>query len=169
MQFLNAAASLPLMLLVANLTKAKWCKIPENDWNNATWVLIWEYSERAIQWIPTWQGLDGFLCILVLWMKVASALEGSSMRTGELLTSVSSLQVNVCVWESLWQEWNSFCSSLPFCRSTPSASRTTARGQKVWRLNLALCYSPDLLRSVQTRDKTDRDVIQFLLAYSTDI
>ena len=22
--------------------------------------LIWEYSARAIQWIPTWQGLDGF-------------------------------------------------------------------------------------------------------------
>ena len=24
------------------------------------WVLIWEYSVRAYQWIPTWQGLDGF-------------------------------------------------------------------------------------------------------------
>ena len=23
-------------------------------------VLIWKYSVRAFQWIPTWQGLDGF-------------------------------------------------------------------------------------------------------------
>ena len=29
-------------------------------WNPCTLVLIWEYSARAIQWIPTWQGLDGF-------------------------------------------------------------------------------------------------------------
>ena len=24
-------------------------------WNPGTWVLIWEYKARAIQWIPTWQ------------------------------------------------------------------------------------------------------------------
>ena len=35
-------------------------KILKNDWNLGTWVLIWEYSMRAIQWIPTWLGLDGF-------------------------------------------------------------------------------------------------------------
>ena len=35
----------------------KSCK---NDWNTVTWVLIWEYSARAIQCIATWQGLDGF-------------------------------------------------------------------------------------------------------------
>ena len=32
----------------------------KNDWNSGKWVLIWEYSARAIQWIPTWQGFDGF-------------------------------------------------------------------------------------------------------------
>ena len=32
----------------------------ENDWNPGTWVLIRENSARAIQWVPTWQGLDGF-------------------------------------------------------------------------------------------------------------
>ena len=32
----------------------------ENDSKPGTWVLIWEYSARAIKWIPTWQGLDGF-------------------------------------------------------------------------------------------------------------
>ena len=36
---------------------AKTCK---NDRDPGKWVLIWEYSARAIQWIPTWQGLDDF-------------------------------------------------------------------------------------------------------------
>ena len=43
-----------------NLANTEQCKTPENDWNSATWVLIGEYSARAIQWIPTWEGLDGF-------------------------------------------------------------------------------------------------------------
>ena len=30
----------------------------------------------CIQWIPRWQGLDGFKSILVPWKNVASALEG---------------------------------------------------------------------------------------------
>ena len=52
----------------------KWLK---NDWNPGTWELIWEYSARPIQWIPTWQGLDGFQksFVLLLWMKVAVAFE----------------------------------------------------------------------------------------------
>ena len=32
----------------------------KDDWNHGTWVLIWEFSGRAILWIPTWQGYDGF-------------------------------------------------------------------------------------------------------------
>ena len=32
----------------------------KNDGNPGIWVLIWEYWVRAIQWIPTWPGLDGF-------------------------------------------------------------------------------------------------------------
>ena len=48
---------LSIMLLVANLANTKWCKKAENP---SKWVLIWEVSVRAIQWIPTWQGLDGF-------------------------------------------------------------------------------------------------------------
>ena len=31
----------------------------KNDWNPGIWVLIWEYSVRAIQWIPTWHGFEG--------------------------------------------------------------------------------------------------------------
>ena len=42
------------------LANTKWCRNPENGWNPGIWVLIWEYSTRAFQWIPTWQGLDGF-------------------------------------------------------------------------------------------------------------
>ena len=52
--------NLTLMLLVAYLAITKWCKNRKNDWNLGIWVLIWEYSSRAIWWIPTWQGLDGF-------------------------------------------------------------------------------------------------------------
>ena len=43
-------------------------------------VLIWEYSVRAIQWIPTWQGVDvcqKSLCSCAL-AKVALALEALS-------------------------------------------------------------------------------------------
>ena len=44
---------LTLMLLVFNLTNAKWCKKTfKNYWNPGSWVLIWEYSARVIQWIP---------------------------------------------------------------------------------------------------------------------
>ena len=40
----------------------------KNDRNHIKWVLIWEYSARAIQWIRTWQGfwllskIFAFLC-----------------------------------------------------------------------------------------------------------
>ena len=50
-----------LMLVVANLANTKWCKKPEK------WLKPWQMGthRRAIQWIPTWQGLEEFLCILV--------------------------------------------------------------------------------------------------------
>ena len=47
-----------------------------NERNQGTWVLIWGYSSRDIQWIPTWQGLDGFQKSLSPFTKVASASEG---------------------------------------------------------------------------------------------
>ena len=35
----------------------RWCKKKrKNGWNPNKWVLIWEYSARSFQWIPTWQG-----------------------------------------------------------------------------------------------------------------
>ena len=47
-------------MLLANLANTKCWKRLKNDLNPETWALIWEYSARAIQWISTWQGLDGF-------------------------------------------------------------------------------------------------------------
>ena len=75
--------SLTLMLLVTNLANTKLWKINlKNDWNPGTWVLIWEYSVRAIKWIPTWQPCqDGFQNLLHLW-----ALEESSLSIGRVHT-----------------------------------------------------------------------------------
>ena len=50
----------PLCCWWLNLQLQNDAKILRNHWNHGKWVLIWEYSSRAIQWIPTWQGLDGF-------------------------------------------------------------------------------------------------------------
>ena len=63
------------MLLVANLANTKWCKNLKNDWNPGTWV----YSSESSQQEPSneYQHNRVFknLCIFVLWMKVALALE----------------------------------------------------------------------------------------------
>ena len=53
------------MLVVAYLANTKWCKKPEKwletlHMGTHLRVLIWEYSARSFQWIPTWQGLKRF-------------------------------------------------------------------------------------------------------------
>ena len=73
---------LTLMLLVANLASRKWCKKLKTDWNPGMWVLIWEYSARAIQWIPTWQGLEDFQNLLH-----PCALDESSLSIGRVKCS----------------------------------------------------------------------------------
>ena len=45
------------MLILQIQNNAKTLK---NHQNPGKWVLIWKYSVRAFQWVPTWQGLDGF-------------------------------------------------------------------------------------------------------------
>ena len=67
------------MLLVANLANTKWCKKNlKNDWNHGKlWVLIKEYSARAIQRVLTQQGLDGFQKSLC-----PCALDESSLSIG---------------------------------------------------------------------------------------
>ena len=51
----------------------------KNDQNPGKWVLIWQYSTRAFQWIPTWQGLDGFQNFLD-----PRALDKSSLSIGRV-------------------------------------------------------------------------------------
>ena len=68
----------------------------ENYWNPGIWVFIWEYSVRGIWWIPSWYGFKD-LCILVLWMKVAIALEGfNTVNSGKFLCSANLYHSN-CV------------------------------------------------------------------------
>ena len=70
------------------------------------WVLICEYSARAIQWMPIWQGLDAFQHFGNS-MKVVSALEGLRLH--------------------LWTDW--------FCFYNPEAKGITHRLFYVSSLN----------------------------------
>ena len=54
-------------------------KILKNRWNPGLWVLIWKYSVAAIQWVPTWQGLDVFQKHLR-----SCALDESSLSIGRV-------------------------------------------------------------------------------------
>ena len=68
----------------------------KKDWNFGTWVIIWEYWARSIQWMPTWQGLDGFKKYLhpcALDVSIASALE-------ELRELRETLQQSICTYHS---------------------------------------------------------------------
>ena len=61
-ELVSSSKILNLMLLVAAYlanTKSE-TKNLKNDWNPDIWVLIWEYTVRAFQTKPTWQGLNGF-------------------------------------------------------------------------------------------------------------
>ena len=74
-----------------NLADTKWHKkfSRMHDWNPGIWVLTWESSARAIQWIPTWQGFQCFSlkrCVLVLWMKMASALDRLKCSLSQVLS-----------------------------------------------------------------------------------
>ena len=51
----------------------------KNDRNPGTWVLIWENSVRAIQWIPTWQGSNGLQISLL-----PCPLDESSLSIGRV-------------------------------------------------------------------------------------
>ena len=85
------------MLLVANLANTRWCKILWNDWNTGKCPLTWEYSVRAIQWVPTSQGLDGFQKYLR-----PCALDKSSRSVGRVKTiSQERVQIGLllCIWK----------------------------------------------------------------------
>ena len=73
------------LTLVANFLKRQSCKKAEKWRNPGKWVLIWECSERALQWISTWQGLDVFQKSLCSWALDSSSL---SIRRVNCLTRV---------------------------------------------------------------------------------
>ena len=83
---------------MANLAKKMMQKKPEKSQKPWQMVLIWEYAVRAFQWIPTWQGLDGFQKSSCL------ALDESSFRVGKVnyvpfTTALSQLSL-ICMEES---------------------------------------------------------------------
>ena len=72
-------------------------KILEDNWNPGTWVLIWEYSLRAIQWIPTRQGLDGFQkCLL------SCSLDESIASIGRVKIHDLGTGINLIRWSDMW-------------------------------------------------------------------
>ena len=88
--------ALTLMLLVANLANTKWVKKKLKNFRNpGIWVLIWECSARAFQWVPTWQGFDGFKKSLH-----PCALDESSLSIGR----VNPLMF-VPAKKAIWQSW----------------------------------------------------------------
>ena len=101
------------MLLLANSAITKWCKNSEKWLNPVTWVLIWEYSARAIQWIPTQQGLDGF----VEKNSCPCALDQSSFsieRVKEVLFSNWKRSISNAPW---------YCSYIVLCHTVQLLNR----------------------------------------------
>ena len=86
----------------------------KNNRNPGTRVLIWEYTARAFQSMPTWQGLDGFQKSLH-----PCVLDVSSLSIGRVTSSLRHAEVSMfgrawCgdLWK--WQKiliswWFSFC------------------------------------------------------------
>ena len=79
----------------------------ENCRNPGTSVFIRECSDRAIQWTPTWQGLDGSQKCLYpcTWVKVASALEGLT-RVSEVHKHYENTEhnsTNEVLFENIWR------------------------------------------------------------------
>ena len=77
------------MLLVANFANTKSCKKAKKM--AETLALIWEYSVRAIQWIPRWHGLDGFQNFLY----VSSMEESQEFIKGVIKGTVQIRQLGV--------------------------------------------------------------------------
>ena len=121
----------------------------KNDWNPGTLVLIWECSVRAIRWIWKWLGLGGFqksLWFLVLWTKVASALEGLKsfflpewVKKGWVQCSVMIVDRSPIPWgpwgHEAILEWVSeenavMHSRCPSLRLTPRSDRSTSHSLK---------------------------------------
>ena len=100
------------MLGVANLANTKWCKNPEK------WLKLWHMGTHRKVLSMSFQmntNMTGFrcfsinLCIHVLWMKVASAFEGSRANGGRVGVPFNLLRSN-----SLYDVWKelSMCNNI---------------------------------------------------------
>ena len=91
-------------------------KILKNHWNPGKWVLIWEYSARAFQWVPTWQGLDVFQRYLCCW-----ALDISSLSIGRVNYTNPYYKIPAMTWHL--QGKSSPCLPLPMLRLLSSKTQ----------------------------------------------
>ena len=77
----SASEGLTLMLLMATLANTKWCKSPKNFTetlaNGCLSESTYQELSNEYQYDRVWMVIRN-LCILVLWTKLASALEGLS-------------------------------------------------------------------------------------------
>ena len=72
--------------------------------NPGTRVLIWEYSARAIKWIPTWQGYDDFhdfFCFFVHLIKVTSASKALSVPKKSMVRAGVVVHISVTLQEKI--------------------------------------------------------------------
>ena len=91
----------------------------ENDWNPGKLLLIWEHSVRAIHWIPTWQGLDGFQKVLH-----PCALDKSNLSIPMLRPLLPKAQGHKYFWKPFkpchdgihWKALAEFSQMRPMCQ-----------------------------------------------------
>ena len=105
-------------------------------------MLFWEYSARAFQWIPTWQGLNGF------WKSFRPcALDKSSLSIGRFNTLPAEARNSMTIlvrsvsrkqsWENIWRSY--VFTTLP-----------TTFLQVLWRI---LPYSQVIVKSMINPDE----------------
>ena len=140
----------------------KSCKNPKkNDWNPGTWILIWEYSARAIQWIPTWQVLDGFQK-----SSHPCALNESSLSIGRVKLILTTTDPDVII-SSVWYwsdsdqhtscEFHGFLGTV--MQATAVASLLIRAKQKILELHILIAlFNPyadgGLFRQYKIMQKT---------------
>ena len=116
------------MMLVANFCQYKMMqKCRKNYCNPGILVLIWEYSVRAIQWIPTWKGLHGFQMSLHPCALNESSLSIRRVKGEMLLRKTPQLAFKYfisCQWLhiliSLFREYSLISLTLSLLRLLPS-------------------------------------------------
>ena len=112
----------------------------KNVCNPGKWVLIWDKLVRAIQWIPTWQGLDGFQILLP-----PGALDECSLSIGRVKTIHSNTLLEFKIYPSRWcVAWLELQHALHIwlvmtdwlAQFIPNALHRKYGGKLIWQLRL---------------------------------